>query len=682
MTLALKFGVRGFLSGEEHARAEMRTAHHLYNALVAIERWKRAEYATVRSRYVPGLSEVEAAYEQLSDEIGAKAGPAGERGTIREKRQKASVVATETASSPAKKKAKRTKKPPADKGYVVVPTKQVDDEEERDAIAELKAWRRAASEMAKPLRAEFDGMIAAAALAYEARTRGVPIEWLEERDRLRDMDTPEARAALKELLIRIENKSLKTHAKAAANERVRAEMLEEPWHEAWKDVARCEAKAYALRQWVNDAHHLNHGTYVAVFDDVQRAGKRPPPRPDGEPRKPRQRPAFSMKGLRKMGWQIQGAVTWGDVLAGKCGSLRVSEMRPVKDGNDRCERQDRSKTKGQCETEPVKDGKEWRAKIGIRITTAERGVNEWVTCDVALHRPIPLDTKVSWVYLVPNVQRGGKVDYTVQLTVSPTEPLVRRAPGTGHAHISFRWTLRGHTLEVATVNDVPMLLPPQIYAAAVHSDLVCGTADELFNVALAEAVSRGLAIPQWRSPERLYRVAWSLVDPIPDALATWHLWRQQRLAAGRDLVASLEEVTAWCAAQGVAGDPFAHWLAMWRRKDKHLREIQRGEKERSIRRRRDVYRVWAARWSEQFETVSFGGAVDVAALALRDKAEDRPKELHQAARRNRPVAAVAELREAIVYAFGSERVRDAPPPGGARSSSSDAGSVASGAAAE
>jgi hypothetical protein len=45
--IVFKFGVRKILSGYDAARGEMRGAHHLYNALVSIERWKRAEYASI-----------------------------------------------------------------------------------------------------------------------------------------------------------------------------------------------------------------------------------------------------------------------------------------------------------------------------------------------------------------------------------------------------------------------------------------------------------------------------------------------------------------------------------------------------------------------------------------------------------------------------------------------------------
>jgi hypothetical protein len=411
--IVLKFGVRKITAGGAHAHAEMRAAHHLYNALVAVERWKRREYAAIRSRYVPGLAEIEDAYEQISDWIGEHAGRDGsERGGIREKRQKASAP-----------------KEPNGKPH---PTKQVDDGDEKDIISQMKAWRSAASATSKPLRTQFSALTDRPDLEYEARTRGVPIAWLEKRAALR---ASENKYDLKYLIELIEASSRKTHAKGAANASVRAEMLNEPWHEAWKDVARLEAAAHDLRVWIGDAHNLNHGTYTAVADDLIRAGKRPPPRPDGEPRKPRQRPAFSRRGLRKMGWQIQGGVTWSDILAGKCRYLKIDDMRPQGGSGHR-----------------------WRATMQIRISQPDR-TNEWVTLDVAVHRPVPDDTRITWVYLVPEERPGDRWEYSVQLTANPSEPLIQRAPGTGHAHVSLRWTQRGDTLEVADVNGVPLLLP-------------------------------------------------------------------------------------------------------------------------------------------------------------------------------------------------------------------------------
>lgn len=668
--MVFKFGVRKILDGSGSAHAEMRTAAYLFNALVAVERWRRKEYAAIRSRYVPGLSEVEAAYEQLSEWIGEHAGPGGERGEIRSKRQRASA--------------------PKKRGDKAHPTKQVNVVEEIDAISELKSWRKAASEAAAPLRATFDSLTDRPNLVYEARTRGVAIEELEERNRLYEiavscaLKTPEAKAARRaceSMKERIDAASRKTHKKKAANAQVLEEMLSEPeWHEAWKECARLDATAYWLRNsWVGDAHTLNHGTYQAVEDDVVRAGKRPKSRPDGEPRRPRQRPAFSRTRLRKMGWQVQGGVSWGDVLAGKCRDLKIDTTHP----------------KGTS-------GHRWVATMRIRITQPD-GVSTWVTLETSNHRPIPDDTKIVMIYLVPEERQGGRWEYSVQLTAAPTAPLIKRAVGSGHVHVSLRWTQYGDTLDVADINGTSLLLPGQrsltkgrvaygIVPSLRYADSLRGFADKHFDEARSRLVERLDKMPDdvqemcanitnWRRHEPLRRVSNTLagavgsdMDPNP-TLGVWHRWRAHRLKSQVDLFVSFEEFSLWCRAHGPMSETllFSCWLETWRHKDEHLAMTADGVRRRAIAARRDFYKMTAARLSEQHETCSLGGAIDLQALALRDKSEDRPKELHRAARHNRTLAAVSELKEALKDAF-SERLRDAPEVGGARSSEKDADS--------
>lgn len=601
--LVLKFGVRKILSGADSAHAEMRTAHQLFNALVSIERWKRREYSATRSRYVPGLAEAESAYEQLSDWIGEHSGrEASERSNIREKRRR--VVAQGGA-----------------------PTKRVDDDEERDAIAELKACRREAGAFAKPLREQFAALVTPAEDEYRRRTS----------------------AALKG----------DNHAKKRLNASAREAMLSESeWHDAWKAVALVEATAYELRAWVGDAHTLNHGTYLATQDDVVRAGKRPPPRPDGEPRKPRQRPAYSTKGLRKMGWQLTPGTTWADVLAGKCRDLRVLEMRPVGGSGHR-----------------------WRATFEIRISTAERGVYNWVVLDVVVHRPIPEDTRVAWVYLVPEERPQGRWEYSVQLTAAPTEPFVKRATGPvgSHVHVELCWTQIADTLQVARINGAPLLLPAGdrgVVARLRFAEHLRGVADRYFDEARDETVKRvaGLpphvqrmceTLPHWRSHRKLVSVAAALVATLPHGLAleTWRAWQAHRIPRRLDLHAPIVEYIAWLDGRGVdAGHMFALWLDLWRHKSEHLERMGDGTRRRAMGARRELYRVTAARFSEQYETCSLGGAVDLAALALRDKSEDHPAELHQAARHNRTHAAVSEFKDALKHAFGPDRMRERSAP--------------------
>jgi len=667
--MVFKFGVRRFIEGHAAAHAEMRDAGHLFNALVAIERWRRRAYGEIRSRYVPGLFEIDTAYEQLSDWIGDHSGPSGARGKIRGKRQEASA--------------------PKTKGGKATPTKKVDVEKELTDIEIMKQWRKAAGEQAKPMREAFAAFVDEPSLVYEARTRGVSVKRLKERNRIREITnaalkeatkkgaTRETKTAAKQAKSDLEKysdqldaDSRKTHTKKKYNASVRAEMLEEPWHDAWKDLTRLDAVVYWLQNWMKGAHNLNHGTYTAVKESVIQAGKKPKPRPDGEPRRPKIRPAFArskhdrdLPRLRKMGWQVQGGISWGAILSGKCRDLRVRDMRLRPES---------------------KNEHKWLATMQIRITQSN-GISEWVSVEVAVHRPIPDDTKITWIYLVPEERLGGKMEYSVQLTATPTSPLIQRAVGTGHVHVSLKWTQRGDTLEVADINGEPLLLPhagqcrvkkhqqrrDSIPARLRYAASLRHYADIHFNTARAELVKQLDKMPSdvqemckniehWQRHEPLRRVSNVLANDT--TLKTWHDWRENR----KEKFVSFETFEQWASEHGVSSEQrFACWLETWRLKDTHLEQVAEGATRAAIAARRDFYKVTAARLSERYETCSLGGAVDLAALALRDKSEDKPVELHQIARRNRTLAAVSEFKETLIYVFG-ERMRDAPETGGAR----------------
>lgn len=664
-TLTLAFGVRRFIAGKSAALHEMRDGHYYFNALVAIERWKRRGYRRIRSRYVPGLGELEGAYELLSDWIGERAvkeaGKKDARSGIKAKRKKASTR-------------NRTKK------GAVKPTKQVDVSEEEAKLEFLKQWRRDASEAMRPKTEAFEAMVAEAVFEYAVRSSGAPRKLHEQ---LRDarLAVKQAKGAEKKLLAaqvkqlgeRIKVASLQTHKRSESNARVRAEMLAEPqWHEAWKDIARLEAKADELWDWMQDAHNLNHGTYSQVRDDVDRAGKRPPPRPDGVPRKPKERPAFSSKGLRQMGWQIAARnptkknpkrrpYTWGEILAGEHPKVRAANVRDMGAGRKKL------------------------AEIHIEVTSGGAAPAEWVVVEVVLHRPIPEDTVVLDVYLVPKSRADGELiwdggrpvdakgyDFDVQFTIKVSEPLVKRASGEGTATVHLCWTEVGYTLMIARVNGEPVLLPRGVVRRLRSAERVRGFADQHFDVARETLSATLTRCPQWvqvecehmgkwRAHGKLARVVCRWTRELSEGigLAMWRRWRDKRLEARPklDLHASWEEYDAWAKAHGVDDEMtrFVLWLDCWRRKDLHLKRVEDGTRRRAMRARKDFYRVTAARLAERFDRIVVVGAVDLAALALRDKAEDKPKELHRDARHNRTLAALYELKEALKHAFGKDR---------------------------
>jgi hypothetical protein len=114
---------------------------------------------------------------------------------------------------------------------------------------------------------------------------------------------------------------------------------------------------------------------------------------------------------------------------------------------------------------------------------------------------------------------------------------------------------------------------------------------------------------------------------------------------------------------------FVVWLEWWRRKNRHLEQMGRAARRRSMNRRRDIYRCFAAELSTKVEKVEIA-PLDLASVALRDMPEAKAKELHQAARHQRVLAAPYELKEALKNAFGPdrylERSGDDEEPGSAR----------------
>lgn len=649
--LVAKFGIRKFLTGESLALAEMRAAAQYYQSLVSIERWRRSQFAAIRSETVAGLGEIDEAYQQLDEWIGEHAGKGGKRGGIREKRRKA-TAATGRPVKPVKK--------------------AVDVSAEVDTITELKAWRKAAADLAKPLRAQFATIIQPAQDEFIARSAGLRSAWgSNDGDR---------------------------HAKRRSDIQARDEMLSEPqWPEAWRRLAALETQADALRGWIKEARLLSVGTYHSIQRvDLPAACKRPKPRPDGEPRRPKRRPTYSRRRFRRIGWELNDA-TWGDLLAGKNNELRITDVR----------------NQGGANGGRVKQ----RATVHMRVRAETREAlaaapdyyrpkydgpagNWWVTMDVVLHRPIPPDTKVRWAYLVPSEESPGRWEYSLQFTLDPTEPLIQRAPGTGTVNVHLCWTQdnENKTLIVAHVNSEPLRLPGGAHekgrrAGVVESlrfaERLRGVADNLFDSARAEVAKRIASQParvfeaahglsQWRAHWKLKRVSavmLEVLDKREEEYAMWKRWRDLRRAAHEDLFEP--DIGKYAAILGLATPDtiFAFWLATWRRKDEHLEAMAAGARNHAMGRRRDFYRVTAAKLCTQFEICEVSGAVDLDQIALRDKAEDKPNELHQAARHNRQLACVHELKAALKAAFGPDRYKERDQSGAAKKAAAARGAA-------
>jgi hypothetical protein len=637
------FGCRHFVEHEGLAFNQMRRAAQYYNVLVAIERWRRREFSAIRSAHVAGLSEMEDAYAQLTEWLNEQ------RKSIRAKRQKASVKSVD----PRK----------------IVPTKRVDADEEKDEIAELQTWRRELGARLKAPRAEFAALIEPGKTEYKRRTG--------------------------------EAKKGDNHAKKRLNATVREAMLEEPeWHQAWKELALLEASAYDLRNWVFEASGLAHGTYHAVREDVKRAGKRPPPRPDGEPRKPKKRPQFSRLRFRKIGWQLHD-LTWADILAGKSSHIQIVERRsartpsPSGRGGRRNPQNHSAAELAKREREGAGKGNRSRqeyATAKIRVGTTEDRLPIWATIEAFLARPIPMDAQVRWVYLVPR-EVGDRWSYSLQFTLDTEKPLIERLRGDGIASIDLCWTKRDETLLVARVNGTEdIVLPSPVVSGLRYAEQLRSDSDKHFDTARDALLDRiksrltpdwvreaAATAPHWRAHWKLERIAhrWSTDLAATGQLSKlWSSWKAHRSEQCKDFHSDLETVSGWLTTQGVTDEPtqFVIWLEWWRRKDVHMTQMQTNIRRRAMNRRKDFYRCTAATLVKSFARCELG-ELDLAAVAIRDLPEAKAKELHQAARHQRVLAAPYELKQAIKYAFGpdsySERSGDDESPVTARGDEKD-----------
>jgi transposase len=126
-----------------------------------------------------------------------------------------------------------------------------------------------------------------------------------------------------------------------------------------------------------------------------------------------------------------------------------------------------------------------------------------------------------------------------------------------------------------------------------------------------------------------------------DATASLSVWRSPaRLAA---------LVRDWRETRFNGDNAMFDAVEGWRKQDKHLWCWETAQRAKSLARRRDYYRVTAAKLAENFGTVILED-FDLRAVARVPEVDSDKNHIKQAAR-NRTLAAVSELRLAIINAF-------------------------------
>jgi hypothetical protein len=263
---------------------------------------------------------------------------------------------------------------------------------------------------------------------------------------------------------------------------------------------------------------------------------------------------------------------------------------------------------------------------------------------VIVHRPLPPEGLIKWAKVV---RRGiaGHEHWSVHFTV--VLPDSAEQEGTPLA-VNLRWsksTQQGQATTLAAdwhdgTQGGEVHVEPAVVSQLRKADDLRSIRDKNFEAAKASLTE---ALKTLTAPEGLR-----------ERMGAFHAWKAQgRLAA----------LVRWWRDNRFAGDADA-WgrVEAWRRQDKHLWDWEANARRKALARRRDGYRVFAARMARAHKILVLE-KLNLARLAAKPKPEEE-REVNAQASAQRFATAPSELRSALVSAFRREGGRIVEVPAG------------------
>lgn len=318
----------------------------------------------------------------------------------------------------------------------------------------------------------------------------------------------------------------------------------------------------------------------------------------------------------QIGMHVQGRVCkTSDVLAARDAWVHLEDVEPL--------------------SRPAEHQSTRRAVLALRID-----VDTWARWPVRMHREIPDAARWSWVRVSCRPQRGasGREQWSVEITLDDPAPRTRDLDTQLHESgraiaVELLWTplddgqmrvarwldsagQRGEVLlpreMVRGLGEIPAgirsvrdallnELRPKLARALRETDL-SWTARKIAEIDYA----RGRPIDartrrQSGEPPGAYIMAahttpgGSLPSWLTRAVTTLHLWRSPSRF--------VELARQWRASKYDGARVAYELLDAWEQRDAHLDDYEDGTRARSLRWRRETYRVLAARWSRAYATV-------------------------------------------------------------------------------
>lgn len=401
------------------------------------------------------------------------------------------------------------------------------------------------------------------------------------------------------------------------NAQALSEMLEDPnVSDIWKAVARADADANAAVKALRTSRGELGETYLLVEKSIEAAksGRADP-----------QFAAWRHRG--RVGVQITGRTTMADIFAGRCPKLQIVAPPEGTWAGSRAYRRKHARTT-------------------LRIRCSRTG---FVELPVTIDREPPRDALVKWAWI--KCRRVGTLwEFALQLTLqseSLRRPVASSARGT--VAINMGWRDLGDRQRVGmcvdTLGSIFELSVPTAFVRGPieYSSGLRSILDRSFDTARADLTAwlKSHEHPDWLREATKHMHAWKNHGRL---VALIHRWAHERFPGDEAIWQRFE--AQWDPATGEAG---------WRHRSRHLYQWEASQREKALRRRKDLYRNIARELADRYETIVLGN-IDYRKLA-RLPAAEADNELHEHARRGRTIAALSELVGCMQSACGERVVR-------------------------
>lgn len=264
--------------------------------------------------------------------------------------------------------------------------------------------------------------------------------------------------------------------------------------------------------------------------------------------------------------------------------------------------------------------------IRLRVTSDENKKPVWVELPMVMHRPMPAESEIRCASICrEKVGRKWRYKAVLTVTLGETKPKIH---GRGVVGIDLGWRMIKNGLRVAYwVDDQGehgqlVLNPEVLYEFNKLPDLQ-SIRDKHFNEVKATLT------------------AWSAENKKPDwlteELKTLHAWR----SPGRLVVLILR----WRNERFDSDQEIYDKLEYWRKRENHLYDWEANLRDQVHRRRREIYRIFAAKAVRKYDTIVLED-FDLRRVAKKPDAENGtggalPMD------KQRFIASVSELRLAL-----------------------------------